>query len=197
MIQLCPEVLEKKDLLIPLIGFRYFVIIWPWKSAGYFIWKKKLNPLDPRMLLLSLVEIGSRILKKKVLFLISSIRFRYSVVPYHWKRTGSFICTWIPFTFTQGCFGHGLVKLVHWFLRRCINIVNVFFAISLSSPLGKGRGSSFGHSWIALMQGCIVPSLDEIVRVVLEKRMKIWKVYRQRDRQRRTDDGPWWTEKLI
>ena len=48
----------KKDLLIPLIGFRYFVIIWPWKSAGYFIWKKKLNPLDPRMLLLSLVEIG-------------------------------------------------------------------------------------------------------------------------------------------
>ena len=91
----------------------------------------------------------------------------------------------------------GLVKLVHWFLRICINIVNVFFAISLSSPLGKGRGSSFGHSWIALMQGCIVPSLDEIVRVVLEKKMKIWKVNRQRDRQRRTDDGPRWTEKLI
>ena len=48
LIQLCPEVLEKKDLLIPLIGFRYFVIIWPWKSAGYFIWKKKIESPWPK-----------------------------------------------------------------------------------------------------------------------------------------------------
>ena len=43
---------------------------------------------------------------------------------------------------------------------------------------------------------CFVPSLVEIGPVVLEKKMKMWKVYRRTDRQtdRRTDDR--WSEKL-
>ena len=55
--------------------------------------------------------------------------------------------------------------------RQCI------FAISWLSPGGKGRGPSFGQTWIIFTQGCFVPSLVENGRVVLEKKVKMWKVY--------------------
>ena len=45
--------------------------------------------------------------------------------------------------------------------------------------------------WIPITQGCFVPSLVEIGPVVLEKKMKMWKVYRQTETQtddRQTDD---------
>ena len=51
----------------------------------------------------------------------------------------------------------------------------------------------FEQTWIPLTQGCFVPSLVEIGPVVLEKKTKMWKVYRQTDRQT-TDDR--WSEKL-
>ena len=43
---------------------------------------------------------------------------------------------------------------------------------------------------LSFTQGCFVPSLGEIGLVVLEKKMKMWKVYRQTDRQpgRQTTD---------
>ena len=53
------------------------------------------------------------------------------------------------------------------------------FAISQLSPLGKGRGPSFEQTWIPFTQGCFVPSLVEISLVVLEKKLKMWKVYRR------------------
>ena len=45
------------------------------------------------------------------------------------------------------------------------------------------NGSSFEQA-----QGCIVPSLVEIGPVVLEKMMKMWKVYDNEDRQRTNFD---------
>ena len=59
--------------------------------------------------------------------------------------------------------------------------------ISLLSPLGEGRGPSTEQTWIPSTQGCFVLSLVEICQVVLEKKSKIGKVYRQTDRQ--TDNG--------
>ena len=60
-------------------------------------------------------------------------------------------------------------------------------------------GPSFEETWIPLTQGCFVPSLVEIGPVVLEKKMKMWKVYRRMDGRtnrrtdrrtdRQTDDG--------
>ena len=41
--------------------------------------------------------------------------------------------------------------------------------------------SSFEETWILFTQWCFVPSLVEIGSVVLEKKMKMWKVYRQTD----------------
>ena len=65
------------------------------------------------------------------------------------------------------------------------------FTCSLLFPLGKGRGPSFQQTWIPFTQGCFVPSLVDIGPVVLEKKLKIGKVYRQTDGQTdgQTDDG--------
>ena len=47
-------------------------------------------------------------------------------------------------------------------------------------------GPLFEQTWIPFTQGYFVPSLVEIGPVILEKKMKMWKVYRQTDG--RTDD---------
>ena len=44
-------------------------------------------------------------------------------------------------------------------------------------PLLKGRGPSFEQTRIPITQEYFVPSLVEIGPVVLEKKMKMWKVY--------------------
>ena len=46
----------------------------------------------------------------------------------------------------------------------------------------------FEQTWIPFTQGCIVPSLVEIGSVVLEKKMKMWKVY---DNDNDKDDRQW------
>ena len=61
-------------------------------------------------------------------------------------------------------------------------------AISLLSPLGKRRDFSFEQTCIPLTQGFSVPSLVEISPVVLEKKMKMPKVYGQTDGRRTTGD---------
>ena len=43
-------------------------------------------------------------------------------------------------------------------------------------PLETG-GPSFKQTWNPFTQGCIVLSLVEIGQVVMEKKMKMWKVY--------------------
>ena len=69
-------------------------------------------------------------------------------------------------------------------------IFSITITFSLLSPLGKGRRPSFEESWIPSTQGCSVPSLVEISPVVLEKKLKMWKVYRRTDRQTdRPTDG--------
>ena len=47
-------------------------------------------------------------------------------------------------------------------------------------------GSSFEQTWIPYTQGCVVPRWVEIGPVVLEKKMKMWKVY---DNDDDNDDG--------
>ena len=51
-------------------------------------------------------------------------------------------------------------------------------------PLEEGGDTSFEQTLISFTQVCFVPSLIEICPVVLEKKMKMWKVsYRRTDRQ--------------
>ena len=49
LVKIKPLVLLKKIFFISLMRFCYIVIIFPWKTAGSFIWTN-LNPLHPRML---------------------------------------------------------------------------------------------------------------------------------------------------
>ena len=57
------------------------------------------------------------------------------------------------------------------------------------STLREVLGSSFEETWIPSTQGCFVPSLVEIGSLVLEKKMKMRKVYNN-------DNDKFWSEKL-
>ena len=57
------------------------------------------------------------------------------------------------------------------------------YFVIIPPPLVNGRGLSFEQTWIPFTQGCFVLSLVEIGSVVLEKKMKMWKVYDNDDVQ--------------
>ena len=66
-----------------------------------------------------------------------------------------------------------------------LNLSMYFCYIVIISPW-KGWTLSYEQTWIPFTQGCFVPSLVEIGPVVLEKKMKMWKVYDNNDYD---DDG--------
>ena len=63
------------------------------------------------------------------------------------------------------------------------------FAVSLLSPLRKWC-DSFKETRIPFTQRRFVSNLVEIYPVVLEKKMKMWKVY-DNDDDNDNDDGQW------
>ena len=75
------------------------------------------------------------------------------------------------------------------FLRRFLNFSKYFHYFVIFSPWKKA-GPSFEQTWIPFTQGCFVPSLIKIGPVVLEKEMKMRKVYRL------TTDGGWQTIRI-
>ena len=108
----------------------------------------------------------------------------YTVIPLKQGHDLWFEQTWI--LVTQGCFKPSLVEIGPAVLEKKIfKSWQCNFPILRLSPLEKGRGPSFEQTWIPSTQGCFVPSLVKIGPVVLEKKSKIGKVYRQTDR--RTD----------
>ena len=56
-------------------------------------------------------------------------------------------------------------------------------------PLEKGEALHLKKTWIPFTQGCFVPSLVEIDQVVLEKKMKMWKVYNNNNDLYTNDDA--------
>ena len=78
-----------------------------------------------------------------------------------------------------------LLKVVKWFWRsKVLNFITIF-SLFHNSPLK--RSPLFEQTWIPFNLRCFVSSWVEIGSVVLEKRMKMWKVYKQTDRG--TTDG--------
>ena len=111
--------------------------------------------------------------------------FCYLVFISPWERAGSFIWTNLsPLLPRMLCAKFGW----NWpsgsgeedFLISSM----YFHHFVIISPL-KGRDPSFEQTWIPFTQEYFVPNLVEIDPVVLEKKMKMSKVYRQTDR--RTD----------
>ena len=100
-----------------------------------------------------------------------------------------FVKIWIPST--PGCFVPNLVEIGPVVLKRgFLNIFNIILLFLLLFPLWEGHGPSFEQTWISSTQGCFLSSLVEIGPVVLEKKLKMWKVNRQMDRRtdRQTDE---------
>ena len=56
--------------------------------------------------------------------------------------------------------------------------MSVYFCYFIFISLWKRTWSFIWTSWISITQGCFVPCLVEIGPVVLEKKMKMWEVYR-------------------
>ena len=121
------------------------------------------------------------------MILISLMYFRYYVIISPWKRAGPFfwtimnplhpkiLCTQFGWNWPSGSGAEDFL------------ILSMHFRYFVIISLGKRWGPSFEQTWIPFTQGCFVPSSVEIGSVVLEKKMKMWKVDRQTDRQ--TDDG--------
>lgn len=59
------------------------------------------------------------------------------------------------------------------------NWINQYGSLKLS-PAERGQGPSFLQTWIPFIQylGCLVPSMVKMGPVVLDKKLKMWKVYR-------------------
>ena len=119
--------------------------------------------------------------------------FHYFLIISPWKRAGPFIWTNLnPFHPRMLCAKFGL----NWTSgsgEEDFLISSMYFHYFVIISPWKGQGPSFEQTWISFTQGCFMPSLVEIGKVVLEKKMKMWKVYRQTD-GRTTDE--WWSEKL-
>ena len=108
-------------------------------------------PFIQECFVLSLVEIGSVVLEKKIFKFcqyIFAILLLYVII-FPWKRWDpSFEQTWIPFT--QGCFVPSLVEIGQSFWRRRLSrFVNVFLLLSL---FGKRCGPSFEQFRIPFTQ---------------------------------------------
>ena len=63
-------------------------------------------------------------------------------------------------------------SMLFWVFQRLLKYCPFIFAISLSSLLGKWRGTSFEQTWILFTQEWFVQSLIEISSVALEKFVK-------------------------
>ena len=123
------------------------------------------------------------------------MHFHYFVIISPWNRVGPFIWTNLnplhPWMLSAK-FGW------NWFSgsrEEDFLILSMYFCyFKIISPW-KRVGPSFEK--IPFTQGCFVPSLFEIGPMVLEEKMKMWKVYRQIGR--RTDEKSTdhrWLEKL-
>ena len=134
-------------------------------EMGVTLHLSNLNPLHPK----KLVEISPG----EEEFKNSSMYFRYFVIISPWKRVGTFIWRNLnPYHPRMLCVKFG------WNWPGSSGKILSLFRSYL--PLRKGHGPSFEQTWIPVIQGCFVPSL--------EKKMKMRKVYDNND-DNDNDDG--------
>ena len=87
------------------------------------------------------------------------------------------LCVKIWILFTQGCFVPSLVDIGPVVLGKIFKFHLSIFVIFLLSLPGKGCSPSFEQTCIPFTKGSFVSVLFVSGPVVLEKQMKMWKVY--------------------
>ena len=167
-----PSGFGEKDFQILSMYFWYFIIISPWYKMWPFSWTN-LNPLHPRILCAKFGRSwpngsGEDFKFHQCVFGISSS-----------SPLGNLESQLLMDALCQI-----LLKLAHWLLRRSVNFGYVFSLFCNYHPSEKGLGPSFQQNWITFNQICFLPNLVEISPVVLQKKMKMWKVYRQTETDR-------------
>ena len=149
--------------------FRYFVIISPWKRAGSFIWTN-LSPLHPRMLC---AKFGWNWLSGswEEDFLILSPYFLLFRNYLSLEKGRVLHLNKLESSSPKDALCQVWLKLAQWFLRRWfLHFVNLCSLFRNYLPMEKGGAHLFEQTWIPFTLGCIVPSLVEIGRVVLDKK---------------------------
>ena len=158
----------------------YFVTISPlWRGNGPFKWRN-IHPFTRGCFAPSLFEIGPVVLEKKI-FEFCQCHFAVLLLSLLGKGScHSFEQIWIPFI--KECIVPSLVEIGPVVQgKKIFNCLLCIFTISLLSPFEHGCGPSFEEIWISFTQKCFVPSLVESGPAVLEKKVKMCKVYRQMD----------------
>ena len=124
----------------------------------------------------SLVEIGPVVLEKKI-FSILSMYFSYYVITL--KRGVALHLNKRESTSRKDTLCQVWLKLAKWFLRRrFLYFVNVFWLFCNYLPLEKDVALHLNKLESPPLKDAL---MIEIGPVVLEKKMKMWKVYRQTD----------------
>ena len=98
-----------------------------------------------------------------------------------------FVKPWVPLT--KSYFVPSLVEIGPVVLEKIFKFCQCIFAILKLSPLRKRHVLSCEKkTWIAITQGCFMPSLVKIGPIVLEKKMKMWKLLTDRWNDRQTNE---------
>ena len=109
--------------------------------------------------------------------------FCYFVINSPWKKAGPFIWNKLsPHAPRMHCTKFCWIWPSGSGEEIFLYFVNVYSIFANYLPLEKG-GSSCEQTWIHSTKGCFVPSLIEVGPVIVEKKMKMWKLYRQTDGQ--------------
>ena len=161
--------------------FKFVNVFWLFHNylplkKGWALHLKKLESSSPRDTLCQVwlkLDHSSRFWRRRFLNFINVFPIFCNYLS--WEKGGALYLNKLESPSPKNALCQVWLKLAQWFWRRR------FFNV------GKGRGPSFEETWILFAQGYFVPNLVEIGPVVLEKKMKMWKVYRQTDG--RTDNG--------
>ena len=131
----------------------------------------------------SLVKIGPVVLEKKIFFNFVNVFWLFSnYLPL--EKGGALYLNKLESPSPKDALCQVWLKLAQWFWRRrFLNFVNVFHYFVIISPC-KRAGLFIWTNWIPFIQRCFVPTLVENGQVVLEKKMKMWKVYDNDDGKR-------------
>ena len=164
------------------LNFRHFVIFFPWKMRGLH-WNKLIYP--------SLKVVRAKFGWK--LHTGSGENFFANFV-----NVFSLFCNHIPLEKWGALQLNNIIYppprddlcqvwliLSQWFWRRRFLKLSMYFRYFVFISTWK-RPESF--IWIPIIQGCFAPSLVEIGPVVLENKMKMWKVYDNNDDDNDNDD---------
>ena len=141
--------------------FCYFVVISPWKRVWPFIFTN-LNTLNQGCFASSLFILTQWFLIRRFLNFVNVYSLFRNYLPLEKgldSHHPSMLCAKFGWNWPSGSWEED-ISISSMYFRYFVNIF------------------PWKRAWIPITQGCFVPSLVEIGPMALEKKMKMWKVYR-------------------